>query len=117
MTDLKYDVAGIGNALVDVISNADDAFLTANGIEKGGMTLIDAERADALYAKMAPGVESSGGSCANTIAGLASLGGKGAFSARSATTSSAKSSCMTSSLSASHSRPRSPKTARRPGAA
>ncbi len=62
-----------------MISNADDAFLTANGIEKGGMTLIDAERADALYAKMAPGVESSGGSCANTIAGLASLGGKGAF--------------------------------------
>ncbi|MEP5927517.1 MAG: PfkB family carbohydrate kinase, partial [Nitratireductor sp.] len=79
MTDLKYDVAGIGNALVDVISNADDAFLAANSIEKGGMTLIDADRADALYAKMAPGVESSGGSCANTIAGLASLGGKGAF--------------------------------------
>ena len=79
MAELKYDVAGIGNALVDVISNADDTFLAANGIEKGGMTLIDAERADALYGKMGAAVEMSGGSCANTIAGLASLGGKGAF--------------------------------------
>ena len=79
MADLKYDVAGIGNALVDVISNADDKFLIANGIEKGGMTLIDAPRADELYGKMASSIEMSGGSCANTIAGLASLGGKGAF--------------------------------------
>ncbi len=79
MADLKYDVAGIGNALVDVIANADDKFLTANGIEKGGMTLIDAARADELYGKMAASIEMSGGSCANTIAGLASLGGKGAF--------------------------------------
>ena len=79
MAELKYDVAGIGNALVDVIANADDKFLTANGIEKGGMTLIDAERADELYGKMASSIEMSGGSCANTIAGLASLGGKGAF--------------------------------------
>jgi sugar/nucleoside kinase (ribokinase family) len=79
MTEIKYDVAGIGNALVDVISNADDDFLTANGIEKGGMTLIDGLRADELYGKMSAAVEMSGGSCANTIAGLASLGGKGAF--------------------------------------
>tara|TARA_R110002110_G_scaffold12692_19_gene60262 strand:- start:2400 stop:3395 length:996 start_codon:yes stop_codon:yes gene_type:complete len=79
MTELKYDVAGIGNALVDVIANADDKFLVANGIEKGGMTLIDAARADELYAKMASSIETSGGSCANTIAGLASLGGRGAF--------------------------------------
>ncbi|ABS62848.1 PfkB domain protein [Parvibaculum lavamentivorans DS-1] len=70
---------GIGNALVDVIANADDKFLIANGIEKGGMTLIDAARADELYARMASSIEMSGGSCANTIAGLASLGGKGAF--------------------------------------
>jgi sugar/nucleoside kinase (ribokinase family) len=79
MTEVKYDVAGIGNALVDVISNADDTFLIANGIEKGGMTLIDDRRADELYGKMGAAVEMSGGSCANTIAGLASLGGKGAF--------------------------------------
>ena len=79
MSQLKYDVAGIGNALVDVIANADDAFLATEGIQKGGMTLIDAERADALYGRMGEAIESSGGSCANTIAGLASLGGKGAF--------------------------------------
>ena len=79
MSELKFDVAGIGNALVDVIANADDAFLAAQSIQKGGMTLIDAARADALYGAMGEAIESSGGSCANTIAGLASLGGKGAF--------------------------------------
>ena len=79
MTDLKFDVAGIGNAIVDVIAHADDDFLTANGIEKGAMTLIDAERAETLYSKMGQSTEVSGGSCANTIAGLASLGGKAAF--------------------------------------
>jgi len=79
MTGLKFDVAGIGNAIVDVLAHADDAFLAQNGIEKGGMTLIDATRATELYARMGSGIEVSGGSCANTIAGLASLGGKGAF--------------------------------------
>lgn len=79
MSELKFDVAGIGNALVDVIANADDAFLGTQGIQKGGMTLIDAPRADALYGAMGEAIESSGGSCANTIAGLASLGGTGAF--------------------------------------
>jgi len=79
MSQLKYDVAGIGNALVDVIANADDAFLKSEDIQKGGMTLIDAERADVLYGRMGEAIESSGGSCANTIAGIASLGGKGAF--------------------------------------
>jgi len=79
MTELKFDVAGIGNAIVDVLSHADDAFLKTNRIEKGGMTLIDAERATELYARMGSGIEISGGSCANTIAGLASLGGRGAF--------------------------------------
>ncbi len=79
MNELKFDVAGIGNALVDVIADADEKFLIANGIEKGAMTLIDAPRADALYARMGQAVEMSGGSCANTIAGLASLGGRGAF--------------------------------------
>lgn len=79
MTEIKFDVAGIGNALVDVIANADDKFLIANRIEKGSMTLIDDARADELYGHMGAAIESSGGSCANTIAGLASLGGRGAF--------------------------------------
>lgn len=78
MTDL-YDVAAIGNAIVDVISPADDAFLAREGLTKGAMTLIDQERATALYGVMAQGLETSGGSAANTIAGVASLGGRGAF--------------------------------------
>ena len=79
MTRADYDVIGIGNAIVDVLSHADDAFLAANGIEKGGMTLIDAERAEVLYARMGPGTEISGGSAANTMAGIASLGGRAAY--------------------------------------
>jgi sugar/nucleoside kinase (ribokinase family) len=78
MPDL-YDVAAIGNAIVDVIAPADDAFLDANGLAKGGMMLVDEAQSQALYAKMAAGVETSGGSAANTVAGLASFGGKGAF--------------------------------------
>ena len=78
MTDL-YDVAAIGNAIVDVIAPAEDAFLEANGLAKGGMMLVDAVQSQALYDKMAAGVETSGGSAANTVAGLASFGGKGAF--------------------------------------
>jgi len=78
MTDL-YDVAAIGNAIVDVIAPADDAFLAAEGLTKGSMQLIDQARATALYAKMAKGVETSGGSAANTVAGIASLGGAAAF--------------------------------------
>ena len=74
-----YDVAAIGNAIVDVIAPADDAFLEANGIAKGAMTLVDEAQSKALYAKMAPGVEASGGSAANTVAGVASFGGRGAF--------------------------------------
>lgn len=77
MTEL--DVTGIGNAIVDVLTHADDAFLSKQGLQKGSMTLIDAERAETLYAAMGSGVEVSGGSAANTLAGLASLGGKGAF--------------------------------------
>jgi sugar/nucleoside kinase (ribokinase family) len=78
MPDL-YDVAAIGNAIVDVIAPADDAFLAANGLAKGAMTLVDAEQSAALYAKMAAGVEASGGSAANTIAGVASFGGRAAY--------------------------------------
>ena len=78
MPDL-YDVAAIGNAIVDVIAPATDEFLAQNGLDKGAMMLVDPARSAALYAKMAAGVEASGGSAANTIAGLASLGGRGAF--------------------------------------
>ena len=79
MATATLDVVGIGNAIVDVIAHADEAFLTAHGLAKGAMTLIDAARADALYAVMAPGVEMSGGSAGNTMAGIASLGGAGAY--------------------------------------
>jgi sugar/nucleoside kinase (ribokinase family) len=79
MAAANLDVAGIGNAIVDVIAHADEAFLAAEGFAKGAMTLIDAARADQLYSRMGPGIESSGGSAGNTMAGLASLGGTGAY--------------------------------------
>jgi len=75
----QTDVVGIGNAIVDVIAHADEAFLAAQGFAKGAMTLIDTARAEALYAAMGPAVESSGGSAGNTMAGIASLGGRPAF--------------------------------------
>src|SRR5882672_6660846 len=68
------DVVGIGNAIVDVIAHADESFLAEQGLAKGAMTLIDADRAEKLYALMGPAVESSGGSAGNTMAGIASLG-------------------------------------------
>jgi sugar/nucleoside kinase (ribokinase family) len=73
------DVTGIGNAIVDVIARAEDAFLDENGILKGAMNLIDADRAALLYDRMGPGVEQSGGSAGNTIAGIAALGGSAAY--------------------------------------
>ncbi|MGF1545341.1 MAG: adenosine kinase [Parvularculaceae bacterium] len=73
------DVIGVGNAIVDVLAEASDAFLVELGIDKGGMTLIDEARAKAIYDAMPPAVEISGGSAANTIACLASLGGAGGF--------------------------------------
>jgi sugar/nucleoside kinase (ribokinase family) len=75
----QYDVAAIGNALLDVIAPADEAFLDGEGLAKGAMTLIDQDRADALYARMADGVKTSGGSAANTVAGVASFGGRSVF--------------------------------------
>ncbi|MCP4330442.1 MAG: adenosine kinase [Alphaproteobacteria bacterium] len=74
-----HDVLGIGNAIVDVIGQTDDAFLSSYGLVKGAMTLVDAAGAKRLYDAMGPATEMSGGSAANTIAGLASLGGRGAF--------------------------------------
>ena len=79
MPNAKYDVLGIGNAIVDVLASADDGFLNERGLNKGAMQLLDAEAAEQLYREMGPGVEASGGSAANTIAGIASLGGSTAF--------------------------------------
>lgn len=74
-----YDVAGIGNALVDVVTHVEGDFLVEQQLAKGTMTLVDSGTADFLYGKLPPGVEISGGSCANTMAAIASLGGKGAY--------------------------------------
>lgn len=75
----KYQVVGIGNALVDVLSHCEENFLEDNKIEKGIMQLIDADRARELYGVMGPAKEMSGGSGANTIAGIAALGGRTAY--------------------------------------
>jgi sugar/nucleoside kinase (ribokinase family) len=80
-----YDVAAIGNAIVDVLASADDAFLAAEGLSKGSMQLVDEARAHDLYGRMAAGVEASGGSAANTIAGVASFGGRALFVGKVAT--------------------------------
>ncbi len=74
-----YQVVGIGNAMVDVLCHIEDVFLEANGVQKGIMQLIDTDRAAELYGKMGPAKEISGGSAANTIAGIAALGGKTAY--------------------------------------
>lgn len=76
MAEAALDVVGIGNAIVDIIDNTDDAFLERHGMAKGGMALIDEARAEAIYATMGPAIELSGGSAGNTIAGLASLGAR-----------------------------------------
>lgn len=79
MSAPRYDVLGIGNAIVDVIARAEDDFLAAQGMHKGGMALIDEARAAKIYDAMGPATESSGGSAANTIVGVASFGGRAAF--------------------------------------
>ncbi len=76
---LQFDVLGIGNAIVDVIARAEDDFLVRHGMNKGAMALIDEPRAEAIYASMGQATQSSGGSGANTIAGVASFGGRAAF--------------------------------------
>src|ERR1700733_7738554 len=82
MVSARYDVLGIGNAIVDVIARTEDDFLLKQGMNKGAMALIDEARAEQIYDAMGPTVEISGGSAANTIVGLASLGGRGAFVGR-----------------------------------
>ena len=79
MTELRFDVLGIGNAIVDVIARADDDFLVAHGMRKGTMSLIGEDQAERVYQSMGPAVEISGGSAANTIVGLASFGARTAF--------------------------------------
>ena len=78
----QYDVIAIGNAIVDVLSSHQDSFLERNGIPKGSMRLISATEAADLYSKMGPGREVSGGSAANSCAGIAALGGRAAFVGR-----------------------------------
>jgi len=79
MCEAEYDVLAIGNAIVDIISREDERFLADHGIAKGSMSLIDMHRAETLYAAMGPATETSGGSAANTVAGIASFGGRTAF--------------------------------------
>src|SRR3978361_657751 len=83
MTSTKYDVLGIGNAIFDVLVQTDDAFLAAHEMNKGGMALIDEARALAIYQAMnqnsGKATEMSGGSAANTIVGIASLGARAAY--------------------------------------
>jgi len=85
MPDRRLDVLAIGNAIVDVIADADDAFLASQGMDKGAMRLIDEAEAERLYAAMGPGRELSGGSAGNTAAGVAALGLKAGFIGQVAT--------------------------------
>src|SRR5262245_15514411 len=80
-----HDVVGIGNAIVDIIGRCDDAFLATHGRVKGSMQLVDAPTVERLYGAMGPGTEISGGSAANTIAGIASFGGRAGFIGKTAT--------------------------------
>jgi sugar/nucleoside kinase (ribokinase family) len=76
---IRYDVLCIGNAIVDIIAECDDAFLVENAIIKGAMNLVDADRSALLYSHMGPAIEASGGCAGNTAAGVASFGGRAAF--------------------------------------
>jgi len=75
----NFDVVGIGNAIVDVLSFADEKLINAHGLTKGSMTLVDESRSEMLYKQMGPTTACSGGSVANTLAGMASLGARTAF--------------------------------------
>lgn len=79
MSKEPVELVGIGNAIVDVLSKTDDAFLTAQQLNKGAMTLIEEAQAESLYAKMGPGTAMSGGSAANTVAAFAAMGGRGGY--------------------------------------
>ena len=79
MTDPRYDVIAIGNAIVDVMAPCEDALIEELGLNRGGMTLVDTPRANELYDAMGPAREISGGSAANTLAGMSALGAQCAF--------------------------------------
>jgi len=79
VTQPRLNVLAIGDAIVDVIASTDDEFLTAEGLVKGSMRLIDAEEATRLYSHMGQARETSGGSAANTMAGIAAMGGRAGF--------------------------------------
>ena len=79
MADAKYDVLGVGNAIFDVLVKTDEAFLASHGMTKGSMALIDEARAASIYRDMGPATEMSGGSAANTIVGISSLGARAVF--------------------------------------
>lgn len=79
MSEIHYDVVGIGNAIVDIMGRCDDAFLAKHGAPKGHMRLIDDATISALYGAMGPGIEISGGSAANTLVGISSFGGRTGF--------------------------------------
>ena len=79
MTETRLDVLAIGDAVVDVIATAEDEFLVAEGLVKGSMQVLDADGATRLYARMSQARETSGGSAANTMAGVAALGGRAGF--------------------------------------
>ncbi len=79
MNEPRYHVAGIGNAIVDVMVHADDSLLADLGVVKGVMTLIDAGEADRIYRRLPPAIECSGGSAANTVVGVAQLGRRAAY--------------------------------------
>jgi sugar/nucleoside kinase (ribokinase family) len=79
MTHARFDVTAVGNAIVDVIARCDEAFLVNEGLTKGSMQLVSQEQSASLYTRMGQAVETSGGSAGNTVAGVASLGGRAAF--------------------------------------
>jgi sugar/nucleoside kinase (ribokinase family) len=82
MTAKSLDVVGIGNAIVDVLVQAEERFLDDHGLTKGTMALVDEQQAERLYGSVGPGLETSGGSAANTLAGIAQLGGRAGFIGR-----------------------------------
>ncbi|MGH1419577.1 MAG: adenosine kinase [Hyphomicrobiaceae bacterium] len=84
MSETRFDVVGIGNAIVDIIGRCDDAFLEAHNAPKGSMQLVDADGISAIYSDMGPTLEASGGSAANTIVGIASFGAKTSFIGKTA---------------------------------
>jgi sugar/nucleoside kinase (ribokinase family) len=113
MPATRFDVIGIGNAIVDVIARTEDDFLIQQKMHKGGMQLIDGAQATRIYQAMGPAVEVSGGSAANTVVGVASLGASAAFIGKVSDASSR----MTSARQESSLLPLRPRAVRRLGAA